>query len=300
MTRSFGWALKNDLSFGLDLSLRRYRVPGDDTFAPAAVDEFRRRFVPTSDNRLAPFVQWQTYRSDYLRTINLNTLGLQEDIRLGHLVSVRAYPTAQGLGSSRTVLGLSASAGYTAALGNGYGRLTLGTVNEWQTDRLADASFTADSRIATPLLPFGRLVFDALVINRYRNYLNRTSTLGGDNRLRGWRTGELQGDNLVVSNVELRTVPWQVLSCQLGGVLFYDAGATPEQLGRLDTKQAAGAGIRVLFPQLDRVVFRADLGAPLQAGGLPPGVRPVSFFIAFGQATDTLLAPFAAWNFRCM
>jgi hypothetical protein len=45
-----------------------------------------------------------------------------------------------------------------------------------------------------------------------------------------------------------------------------------------------GTGLRVLFPEFDRVVFRADLGFPVGAGRDLPGVTPVSFFLSLGQA----------------
>ncbi len=288
VTRSLGWALKNDFTLALDYTRRHYSVPSARRQDPVALADFRRRYVPTSDDRLSPSLQWQTYRTDFLRTIDLDSLGLQEDVRLGHLVTVRVYPSSSHLGSTRTVFGLAASAAYTQALGDGYARVSASSITEWQPDRLSDGSLTLGTHIATPLLPFGRFVLDATMLNRYRNYLNRTSSLGGDGRLRGWRTGELVGDNLVAYNVEARSRPVQVLSCQLGGVLFYDAGATPDTLRHLDMKQSLGGGLRALFPQLDRVVFRADLGFPIQAGGLPRGVNPVNFFFAFGQALDAL------------
>jgi len=49
-------------------------------------------------------------------------------------------------------------------------------------------------------------------------------------------------------------------------------------------KHAVGGGLRVLFPQLDRLVFRGDIGFPLGAGARIPGVAPAAFYIAFEQA----------------
>jgi hypothetical protein len=47
-------------------------------------------------------------------------------------------------------------------------------------------------------------------------------------------------------------------------------------------KHSVGAGARVLFPQLDRSVFRLDFGFPV--GLRPAGVPPMSFYFAFEQA----------------
>jgi len=48
--------------------------------------------------------------------------------------------------------------------------------------------------------------------------------------------------------------------------------------------QGVGAGLRALFPQLDRDVFRLDFGFPVGNGANLPGVIPWTFFIAFQQA----------------
>jgi hypothetical protein len=288
-TRSFGWAQKNDLSFGVELLLRRFSVPGEENLDAATVEAFRRTRVPTTDDRLSPFVQWRSYTTNFLRTLDLETLGLQEDVRLGHSASVRIYPSWSGAVSTRTLLGVAMTAGYTVPLGNGYAQAGVGSTTEHQPvgngyQRIADGALAVDGRVVTPRLPWGRLLVDGSLLHRYRNYLNRTSFLGGDSRLRGWPSSFLVGKDVVVYNVEFRTRPAQILSCQLGGAVFYDVGDAMNGLSRMDPKQSVGFGFRALFPQLDRVVFRGDLGFPLQKGGLPPGVQPVSFFVAFLQA----------------
>ncbi|RYE95002.1 MAG: hypothetical protein EOO75_00440, partial [Myxococcales bacterium] len=192
-TRSFGWAIKNDLTAGLEVLLRRYRVPGTDRYPAAVVDEFTRTKVPTTDDRVSPFVQWSTYSSDFLRTLDVDTLALQEDIRLGHNATVRLYVASADVASSRTLFGLNAGAGYTFPLANGYARLGVVSTTEHQAGGLADGALEAALRLVSPRLPIGRLLVDAVVLNRYRNYLNRTVFLGGDTRLRGWPSSYLVG-----------------------------------------------------------------------------------------------------------
>jgi hypothetical protein len=288
-TRSFGWAMKHDLTAGVELLIREFSIPDAERYDPATVEVFRRTRVPTSDNRLSPFVQWRSYTTHFLRTLDLETLGLQEDVRLGHDLGLRLYPSWSGLLSTRTLVGVSQSAGYTVALSDGYARLGVASTTEHELlgqgrQRVADGAVSIDGRVVTPRLRWGRLLVDGSLLSRYRNYLNRTTFLGGDSRLRGWPSSYLVGQNLVVYNVELRSRPMQLFSCQLGASVFYDVGDAPAALSRLDPRQSVGVGFRALFPQLDRVVFRGDLGFPLQKGGLPPGVQPVSFFLAFQQA----------------
>ena len=49
-----------------------------------ATREFERDILPVSDNRVGPIIEWHGYASDFLRVFDLETLGLQEDYRLGH------------------------------------------------------------------------------------------------------------------------------------------------------------------------------------------------------------------------
>jgi hemolysin activation/secretion protein len=126
-------------------------------------------------------------------------------------------------------------------------------------------------------------VFDAGALNRYRNYLNRQSYLGGDSRLRGYPSTFFVGKDVIVYNLEFRSRPLQILSCQLGAAAFYDVGHVANGFSRLHPRQAVGVGFRVLFPQLDRVVFRGDVGFPL-ARPLDAGVPPFTVSIAFEQA----------------
>ena len=73
---------------------------------------------------------------------------------------------------------------------------------------------------------------------------------------------------------------------ELGAAFFYDAGDAFNGYANLHVYQSVGVGVRTLFPQLDRQVFRFDLGFPIGAGATLPGVSPVAFFLSFGQAFD--------------
>jgi hypothetical protein len=144
----------------------------------------------------------------------------------------------------------------------------------------------------TPSFGVGRLVTDALVLARPNDYLNVRSILGGEGRLRGYPSGALLGQNLVAYNVELRTRPIEILACQLGGAAFYDAGDAFDGSFSPHLKSSVGAGIRALFPQLDRRVWRIDVAVPLlrTRGRAGEGeVGPVGFYIAFEQAFPTFL-----------
>lgn len=285
-TRSFGWAIKHDLTAGGQFSSSDYRTSSVPGVAPEAMAEFERLRVPTPDRRIGPFVQYEGYTTHYLRVLDFETLALQEDYNLGHHVVLRVYPTAEPIGSSRTMIGVLAAAQYTWAVSDGLVRLGVTSQTEAESDRLSDGAVEVDWRVMSPRLGFGRLLTDTLFLYRYRNWLNRQEYLGGDGRLRGYPSNYDVGASVVATNLEFRTRPVDILSLQLGGAAFYDVGDAFDSIDSLQIKQALGFGIRALFPQLDRSVFRADVGFPIVAGSLPAGVSPWTVYVAFGQAFD--------------
>ena len=282
VTRSFGWEQKNDFSVGAEINRRVYETANLSAFDPADVASFRSK-IPVSDTRVGPFVQWRSYTTNFVRVIDFETLALQEDYRLGHDVWVRAYPVLEAFGSSRTFFGTYAAAQYTVRLGrDGLARASVESTREGDTQQLTDAAIGANMRVVTPRLGFGRVVLDGAFLNRYRNYLNRSTLLGGDTRLRGFPSGTFFGKDVFAVNLEYRSQPVEILSCQLGLVAFYDIADAADGVGKLFAYKSAGFGLRALLPQLDRVVVRGDLGFPI--GERPTGVAPVAFFFAFEQA----------------
>lgn len=284
VTRSFGWAYKNDFILSFTGSMKQYRTPDLSAWDPAAVQDFVNTRIPVSDNRVGPALEWRSYTTSFTRVIDLETLGLQEDWRLGHWVGARIYPVFGALGSSRTFLGTYAEAGYTVALGDGLARLDVSTTNELDDTGVIQGNVDGELEIVTPRLPFGRLAYSARVLDRYANYLNTNTFLGGNTRLRGYPSNYFVGKNIVSSNLEFRIRPFQLLGTQIGGVLFYDVGDAFDDFSKLAPKQAIGLGIRLVLPYFDRVVFRADLGIPISASPLPTGAGPVQFIITFNQA----------------
>jgi hypothetical protein len=67
----------------------------------------------------------------------------------------------------------------------------------------------------------------------------------------------------------------------VGGALFFDAGDAFDDGTRIQPKSSAGFGVRTLFPQLDRHVFRFDVAFPLVRGADEP---PIGFYAAFEHA----------------
>ncbi len=120
-----------------------------------------------------------------------------------------------------------------------------------------------------------------------------TTFLGGDTSLRGYPSSFFVGKDVIVYNLEFRSRPVEIFSAQVGIALFHDVGDAYDGLSELRLRRGVGMGLRMLFPQLSRMVLRADLGVPLSLGSLSAQegdaarVPPVSFFLSFGQAFKT-------------
>ncbi|MFO0762153.1 MAG: hypothetical protein U0359_37285 [Byssovorax sp.] len=263
VTRSFGAAIKNNLLFGFGASRNVYRPPAA---LASASDEVKSAFyaqvMPVSDTQIGPYVELHSFQNRYMTLLDFNTLGLQEDYLSGHDAYLRLTPITTWLGSSRTFLSVYAAAAYTIPLGDGLVRGFVETSNELTTSGVPDGSIEAGLRIASPRTKIGRLHFDARFLNRYANYLNERSFLGGDTRPRGYASQAFGGKDMVTASLELRSRAVQILGCQLAGAAFVDTGDAFDGFRDLKLKPSAGLGARVLFPQLDRVVMRVDLGFP--------------------------------------
>ena len=157
-------------------------------------------------------------------TLDYQTLGLQEDFYRGHEITVKVYPVLTALGSSRDLLGVQAGALYAVPILDGVAVAYVESITEMEPDRLADASIEGGVHLATPSFKVARLVLDARVLDRYRNYLRKQTTLGGDKRLRGYATGAFFGEDALVANAELRSKPLELATVQAGMALFYDVG----------------------------------------------------------------------------
>jgi hypothetical protein len=278
--RSFGVAEKADVSFGLETDRRVYEPP-DLSGHPEVVREAFLSLLPVSDMRISPFAQVHAYPNRYLRVLNFEVLGLQEDYALGYDLWLRGYPALQALGSTRNLMGVYGGAGYTAPFEDGLARVYASSTVELSAPETTDGQVLAGVRVVTPGLAFGRVVLDGYVLDRFANYLNPTYSLGGTTRLRGYRTQAFVGPNVVVTNVELRTRPVEILSVQVGAVAFYDVGNAFYDFSSMSLRHGAGAGLRFLLPQVERIGFRIDVGFPLNPRD--PAAE-TSVVAQFGQA----------------
>ncbi len=267
-------------------------------------DRLNPRDAVLGDRRVGPYVQLHAFRQLYQRMLNHDTLGLQEDVQLGHDVYLRIYPAFQPL-SNRNMLGVFSSAAYTLPLSNGFVRAgaaaTIELAGPGNTDsrleisgpQQSDAQIDADLNVVSPDLGVGRFVSMATLTHRPTRYIRRYAYgLGGTDRLRGYKPGEFAGVAHLIINNEFRTRPVRILSVLAGLNLFYDLGDAKNTLQDLELNHGAGVGLRLLFPQLDRDVFRIDVSFPLQGDrsgeySVTAGFGQV--FGAYGKPSNALM-----------
>jgi len=284
VTRSFGATFKHELTFGVSASRKQFRTLDLSALTPDQQQAYVAAFMPVSDNQTGPFVEYRDYSARYFDVLDYDSLGLTENVQRGHDVTLRVTPVLRALASTRNFVAVSASASYTLPLGDGFVRAAVSSDTELTTSGIPDGSWSAGLRVVTPRFGHGRLVFATSFLDRYNNYLNAKTKLGGESRLRGYPTEMFIGKDYVVANLEYRSDPIEIAAVQLGFVLFADAGDAFDTWSQMRLKQSAGFGLRGVFPQLQRSAMRVDLGFPLTEGALPAGQGHADLVITFGQA----------------
>jgi len=265
VTRSFGRETKLDVSTGLEATLRRYSADGLVTrgYSRGSVDAFEEQELPRSDSRIGPFVTIDLFQHSFVSLLDVETLGLQEDFRIGPRVFVKMYGGSTHAQSSRDMLGLSLGADYTASLAGSLHRIWAVHTAEFARGPFDDRLLQFGVHLVSPPLRVGRLVMDAGAALRYRDYYNHLYALGGDTRLRGYPSARFIGTSILTSNLEFRTRSVDVLGMLFGLVGFYDAGDTFDWGTAPRPKQSLGFGGRSTIPQLQRIVGRLDVSFPL-------------------------------------
>lgn len=300
LTYSDGVVNKASVTVGLRASHVLYTLP--ENF-PTVSDATRAAYVatlPRSESWAGPVVQFDLYTATYIKLKNINTFALTEDVRVGPRLNVEAKLASHVFGLPSDFVELTASfthlryffdnlLDFGATVG---GRVQYATAAAaGYTTPLVNQQVTAYLREISPRFGPLRLHVYGIVQLRARDLDHVRLTLGSDNGLRGFAPRALQGNSMYRLNVELRTLPLNLWTIHVGGVLFYDGGDAPPSWNLFDQSgtllragyhQDAGVGLRILLPQFNRDVIRLDLGFPfeLASGG---GYAP-RFSAEFAQA----------------
>jgi hypothetical protein len=218
---------------------------------------------------------------------NLVTFGLSENIRVGPSAKVGFELPLRAFGSSSDSFVPSGEFRYVCAGSNAMGEGAVKPSARLENGKVVDQFISGELRGATPHLLLGRLVLRGYWEVRRNDTGNVLVTLGGDNGLRGYPSRYIQkrSGNLMRGNLEYRTLPLQWQSVHAGAVLFYDIGSVYRRVKNLNLRSSIGAGLRLLFPQLNYYAFRFDFGIPLDHKG-----ARVLFSFGRGQAVPLTAA----------
>lgn len=271
--RQFGESIVHRLRFGYVRASSDYAPHPDTGLADRPItDPLRRSFqadvLPVVREEGYPFLAWEVFDPTWVVFHELGAFGIAEEVRVGPWSSASFWAPLKTFGSRVDALSWSLAAGFVGAPRVGGDRALVDLMGSLagrlEEGRVIDQRYELRLRGATPRF-FGRIALSAHLELRHRDSFRTLVTLGGDNGLRGFPSQALYGfgaDRFRFS-LEWRTPPFVLGSVHFGGVLFYDAGGVGELPDAMTFDHAVGVGLRLLFPQFNRFVFRIDLGVPM-------------------------------------
>ena len=297
VVRSFGSAIKQNLSVGYGIGGTSYEFGEDDghasEFDEALVSTWEDAFLPRTELVSKVLLGYHVFTPDYLQLRNFETFALPEDFRLGPSLQIELGHADPAIGSDERFESLGSTYVHRWSLFAPEGDLPsreadvvvlkLAYNTRLQGGELLDNEVSLSLQNYTPVYFRGRLVWRGVGIYRFEDLSNRISTLGGGAGLRGYASGQFLARSMARSNLEWRTLPTEFWTFHLGMALFYDVAAIADQedLSDLAAYHSVGMGFRWLNPASNRVVMRFDYGFPL---GGPVATLPGNFSFGFEQA----------------
>jgi hypothetical protein len=275
-----GERVKNTFAAGWDFRLKDVHTLAETELPEQLRDDFEHKVLPLERTDNGPYFAYDFFVPRWTTFVNLSTYGQSENVRTGPNGTIIMRVPIGALGSTANAWVISGDLGLTLTPAgclidmkvSGATRFTQG---EW-VDRLA----TFMVRGASPVFWWFRFVTRAYLELRQKDTQRTYVSLGADNGLRGYPSQAIAGNGAdrFLANFELRTLPiaWQAV--HVGAVLFYDVGSVFTQNSPVEVFHSVGAGLRILFPQLNRTPFSVDA-----AMSFDPRVQPVVPSFSAGQ-----------------
>jgi hypothetical protein len=293
LTRSYGRGYKHDVTLGLGTLWYRNGTLDVDASLPGT-PAFVANALPRSRNYRFLSLTYQFFESQhYEKFLDLDRFALTEDVRLGPTLTAKVLWGTPLLSSRETFVTLSLSLGWRWLLwGDLLSASVTGGTRHDETDRAGPASAPwQDNHVqvtvanVTPVLGIGRLHVAALAELRDDDTLNTRLRLGGTNGLRGFVSNALEGRQLVRLNVEYRSISYDLWGIHSGFVVFFDSGNAADRARDLfPLLNSAGLGARIMLPQFNLEVLRADVGFALTPTARRLAGGPAEFTVTFRQA----------------
>lgn len=285
-TRQWQGAYQKSLSLQLGFSQSDRAVLPDVSSSQEA--RFRELYLPPDRLQIGPSISFSWYKRKYIALTNISTYGLREDLRIGPSLSTSHQWIVWGDQAYLPSLSLS----YTHSLQNkGFVSASVGAsarIEAPKVEAIYNQVLALGLSAALPVRFMSRhhgyLVARMSLSERRYDVNNTLVVLGGDAGIRGYPNGafNLIGGGVSRNNFEYRSLPLRWHFIHLGLAVFYEGGSVYQTIKDYDWKHSTGLGLRLLFPQVNRSVFRFDLARPLSP--YPDGLHTPPVVFSFGSS----------------
>jgi hypothetical protein len=265
LTRSFPQpGLIQRLTVGNEFGLNRPLFLAD--FPTDQRASFAQRYFGISERTSDLYLQYDAFTPRYRTYRDLDTYDLAEDTRLGPWVTFKLGRASTLLGSEADFFVLKAAAHLNLEVLGGFQSVGASWESREYGVGLRDQLWAADIRVATPVIARVFRVVGSGEVGLMADNLHRTQVyVGGLEGLRGYPVNTFLGYDHYVAHLEIRSLAVPVSSLRIGALVFGDAGHAADVVRSLAFYSDAGAGLRLLIPQLNADVLRCDWAFPLRA-----------------------------------
>ncbi len=284
-TYAFGESVRHEISAGYQFVTRSPDLVGNFPYSESAQRDFRQDILPRNERLSGPLVAYEFFRPTYVTYRNVDTFDLPETLQTGPSLQLEVAPSFRALGATNSLVEWSSALAYRLDLfEQAYGHARVegsGRVDEtgWY-DLLGGASLRL---VSPPVADAVRLVTRSEASVLARDGQNRLLTAGGPTGLRGYSIGALAGTHRVQFNADIRSLPVDMWSLQVGAVAFWDAAGVDDSWRSVGLFHDVGAGLRLLLPQANTIPLRIDWAFPLRQDQYQSNF-PGRLSIGFGQA----------------
>lgn len=270
---------EQQIFFGHGLNIKNPQISSKQNLSSSEKIIFEEKVLPKREKESFLVLGYKFYQNQFLSLYDYDTLGLQENIRLGGYFKLSLDLSSKLIMSDHNFVRPLVSASYTKSfLKDGFVSLEGLAQTRFEKafeDNVGSMKF---SLVSPKLFDYLRLVHYTTFksINSSRD--NLSLSLGSSNGLRGVDSNYYNGDQAIKLNFEARSKGINLPYLALGFNAFYDTGAAFKEFKTSSLAHIIGVGLRGLFPQIDSEVFRIDVGYVM----FGPSKKERSFVVSFG------------------
>jgi hypothetical protein len=285
LTRSFPrpWLIQR-VTVGNEIGLVRPSLLPDFPADPILRAGFAQRYFRISERTSDLYAQYDAFTPRYKTFRDLDTYDLAEDQRLGPSVTLKFGRASTLLGSNSDFFIYGVEAHINLGLLGGFQNFGASWESRDYSDGLRDQQIKAQFSAATPVLARSFRVVAAGYSGFMLDNVHRIQVyVGGLEGLRGYPVNVFTGYDWYHAHLELRSMALSMASFRLGGLAFADAGHAADTARALQLYSDAGAGLRLLVPQLNVEVLRCDWAFPFRSYQLVQAGWPGRISCGFRQ-----------------